>query len=144
MLTSGQVRDRILKRTSEVGILCIAAVACPPSRVNGELLQIGEPAVLWHAGYPAGWQNGEVAQIDGLRALRCQIIVEKLMMADLVVGVVGDVLRHVTVEHLKSDHVIRSKSGSDCFAIELQIDPREALGAGHGICWAAELSVLNP
>src|SRR6266581_2264837 len=97
MLTSGQVRDRILKRTSEVGILCIAAVACPPSRVNGELLQIGEPAVLWHAGYPAGWQNGEVAQIDGLRALRCQIIVEKLMMADLVVGVVGDVLRHGTV-----------------------------------------------
>ena len=41
------------------------------------------------------------------------------MMADLVVGVVGDVLRHVTVEHLKSDHVIRSKSGSDYFALHI-------------------------
>src|SRR5437899_7385812 len=118
MLPPGQVRDGVFKRASEVGVFR-AAVPIPPLRVHLQLLQIRKPAVLWHAGYPAGWQNGEVAQIDGLRALRCQIIVEKLMMADLVVGVVGDVLRHVTVEHLKSDHVIRSKSGSDYFALHI-------------------------
>src|SRR5437899_11901398 len=60
-----------------------------------------------------GGRKAKLAKIDGLRTFRRQVIVEELMMADLVVGIVGDVLRHVAVEHLKCNDVIRSKPGCD-------------------------------
>ena len=39
------------------------------------------------------------------------------MVADLIVGVVDDVLRHIAVEHLKSSNVVRSKTRLNFLAV---------------------------
>ena len=53
-------------------------------------------------------KNAELAEIDGLRAFRRQIIIQKSMMADFIIRVICNVLRHVAVEHLQRGNVSRS------------------------------------
>src|SRR4029077_19791254 len=74
MLPLSQVRHRIFKAASEVGILQRVAVSGPPLRIHGQLLQIGEPPVLRHARYSARRQNGKLAKVDGFRTLGLQVI----------------------------------------------------------------------
>ena len=55
-----------------------------------------------------GWLKGlELCEVDGLRAFGLQISIEEVAMADLVVSVVGDVLRHISVEILERSDVGR-------------------------------------
>jgi hypothetical protein len=77
------------------------------------LLQVGKPAVLGNPGYLTGRQDRKLTQVDRLGALGDQIIVEKTVMADLIVGVVRDVLGHITVEDLERRNIVRGKPGLD-------------------------------
>jgi hypothetical protein len=60
-------------------------------------------------------------------------------MTDLIVSVVGDVLRHIAVEYQEPRDVIWSEPSDDFLAVEFQIDWRLAL-----IGRSAEFGVLNP
>ncbi len=48
-----------------------------------------------------------MAQVHGLRALGFQEIVEKPVVADLIIGVVVNVLSHIAVEDLEGGRVQR-------------------------------------
>ena len=71
VLTFGEIRDGVLERVPEIGILGIIAVARPPSGVHGELLQVGEPSRVRHPCNLAGRQNGKAkaTQVNRRRAL---------------------------------------------------------------------------
>jgi hypothetical protein len=76
-----------------------------------------------------------MTQVNGRRALRHEVVVEKPVMADFVIGVVGNILGHVTVEHLQCRYVVRSKAG-----LERQINQgTSALSDG-----SAKFRVLYP
>ncbi len=68
MLPLCEIRNRVLERASEIGTCYRAAVAHPPRRVDGELLQVGQPPCLRDSADFARWQSGEFAQVDGLGA----------------------------------------------------------------------------
>src|SRR5262249_32659951 len=95
-----QAWDQWRKRGSQVRVLS-AAVSEPPTRVHAELHQVRKTTNLFRARRAAAWQSAEAVETHGRRALRCQIRVKKLFVADLVVGVVGNVLRHILVEHFQ-------------------------------------------
>jgi hypothetical protein len=68
------------------------------------LRQIGEPPSdqVWvDSRRGAAQQSAKLIQIDRLAPFRSQIGVKELEMADLIVGVVVDVLVHVLVQHRK-------------------------------------------
>ena len=139
MLSLGQVRDSVLKRTSQVRVGCRAAVPRPPGGVHRQLLQVGKAPFLRNSCDLTRRQSGKVAQVDRLCAFRSQVVVEKPMVTDLVVGVVGDVLGHIAVEHEESGDVGWSESGSDFQTVEFEINRRIAL-----IGCSAEFGILNP
>jgi hypothetical protein len=64
--------------------------------------------ILLRAGRLAAGQGAELVQVDRFRAVRLKVGVEELEVADLVVGVVVDVLRHVVVQHLERLGVFRA------------------------------------
>src|SRR4029077_4828017 len=113
VLSFGQVRDGVFKSSPEIGISTGASVPSPPRRVHGQLFQVGKPAVLGNPGYLTARQDRKLTQVDRLGALGDQIIVEKTVMADLIVGVVRDVLGHITVEDLERRNIVRGKPGLD-------------------------------
>jgi hypothetical protein len=117
-----QIGDGIFESAPEVWIRRRASVPRPPGRIDDELLKIGEPAILRDSGYSARWQHREPTQVNRLRTFRYEIVVEKSMMADLIVGVIGDVLRHIAVKNLKGSHVARGKAFLDGLAVEYKID----------------------
>src|ERR1700719_3367798 len=95
MLPFGEIWNRVLKSSSEIRIRGVAAVKGPPGGVDGQLLQVGKAAILRNAGYLARRQNGKTAQVDRFCTLGLQIIIQKSVVTDFVVGVVGYVLRHI-------------------------------------------------
>ena len=99
VLAGGEVWDGLRERVAEVGVLRVAAVARPEAGVDGELHQVGEPTDLLRAGRLAARQGAELVQVDRVRAVRLQVGVDEGGVADLVVGVVVDVLGHVLVQH---------------------------------------------
>jgi len=80
-----------------------------------------------------------VAQVDLLCAFRLQVVVEKPVVADLIVGVVGDVLRHIAVEHEEPGDVGWSEPSNDFLPVEFEINWRLAL-----IGCSAKFGILNP
>ena len=135
----GEIRDSIFKSSAEVGILDRAPVARPPRGVYLELLQIRQAAGLRHAGDLAGWKNSEMAEIDGVCSERGDVMIEKGMVADFIVGVVHDVLGHVAIEHLERSHIIRCEASADFSAVLHEVNRGESL-----VGRAAEFGVLNP
>ena len=61
------------------------------------------------------------------------------MVADFVVGIVRDVLRHVAIENLQSRNVIGSQPGDDFLTVELQVDRGQSLIRG-----ATKFRILDP
>src|SRR5207302_3323588 len=103
MLEDTQTRYRLLKWgvRVEVGV-CHAAVARPEAGIDRELGEIGEaPSGLVRAVRLTARQYAEMGKIRGTCAFCFQIIAEKGGVADFVVGIVVDVLRHVPVEELQ-------------------------------------------
>jgi hypothetical protein len=84
-----------------------AAIAGVPAGVDVELAQVRQPPDLLGTRRLAAGQRAKRVEVDGLRPLRLQVRVEEPRVAELVVGVVGDVLRHVPVEVRQRRHVAR-------------------------------------
>src|SRR5580692_4659710 len=122
MLSLGEVGNCIFESSSKVGVRGRAAVPRPPTGVNRQLLQVGEAPFLRNSSDLTRGQNRKAAQVDLLSALRLQVVVEKPVVADFIVRVVGDVLRHIAVEYQEPRDVIWSESGSDFLTVEFQID----------------------
>jgi hypothetical protein len=102
VLAGGEVGDGVWENVAEVGVLRVAAVARPEAGVDGQLHQVGQPPDLLGSGCLAAGQGAELVQVDRLRAVRLQVSVDESEVADLVVGVVVDVLIHVLVQYSHS------------------------------------------
>src|SRR4029077_9486034 len=96
MRSLGEVGNCVFELSAKVRVRGLAAQPRPPSGVDGQLLQVGEAPGLGNSSDFTRGQNRKVSrQVDGFSAFRLQVVVEKPVVADLIVGVVGDVLRHV-------------------------------------------------
>jgi hypothetical protein len=78
-----------------------AAILRPKAGVDGELGKIGESSHLLGAVRFAARQLREWSQVGWLDTDRFQVITEKSCVADFIVGVVMNVLRHVAIEKLQ-------------------------------------------
>src|SRR6266481_1098358 len=134
MLSLSEIRNCVFESGSKGGVRGLAAVPRRPTRSNRQLLQVGEASQLRNSRDLTRGQNRKAAQVDLLCAFRLQVVVEKPVMTDLIVSVVADVLRHITVKYQKSRDVVWSEPAG-----KRQIDRREAL-----ISCSAEFGVLNP
>lgn len=67
-----QIRDRLWKHEIgiEIGVITAAAVASPPTRVQGELHEICEAQPSAGSGGSAARQGAKLLQIDWIRSLR--------------------------------------------------------------------------
>src|SRR5260370_3651216 len=97
VLTLVQTRDSLRKRRAEIGVF-FAAVASPPTGIHTELFQICKPSGLLNAAHRRGRQLSKTTEVDWLLALGFQIGLQEGHVADLIVGIVGDVLRHVAIK----------------------------------------------
>src|SRR5438093_13662656 len=68
-LSLAQSRHRLREGVAEIGVLGAAAVARPPTGVDRELHQAGQPADLLSAGRSTARQRAKPIEIDGFRAL---------------------------------------------------------------------------
>jgi len=98
-LTVVEIRDRLLEcRWIEVRIVRAAAIARPPTRVERELHQVGQPQLAAGSRRGAARQCPEGFHVDGCGPVRDQICVQEVLMADLVVGGVVNVLREIAID----------------------------------------------
>src|SRR6202011_406132 len=96
---------------TEVGVLA-AAIARVPAGVDVEFLQVCEPPqFLVCASCLGAGQRAKFVQVDRLGTLRHQVGVEEGGVAQLIVGVIGDVLGHVGVDVRERCDVGRISSG---------------------------------
>src|SRR5207244_6827133 len=75
------------------------------ARIHDRLLKVGQATGLLGPGRLAAGQSSKLVEVDRLRPPRLQVGVEEGRVAYLVVGVVGDVLRHVAVKVLQRSNV---------------------------------------
>src|SRR6266702_4945591 len=101
-----QPRDGLREGVTEIGILGAAAVAGPPTGVHGELHEVGQPSLvlLCACGLTAP-QRAKPLQVDGIGTLGDQVGVEEREVADLILGIVVDILVHVPIEHFQGSGV---------------------------------------
>ena len=59
VLSLGEIGDGVLESAAEIGVLVVAAVASPPTGIDGELLEVGQTAILRNTAYAAGRKNGK-------------------------------------------------------------------------------------
>ena len=114
---TAKVWDGLREGVAEVGVQRVAAVARPEAGVDGQLHQVGEPSDLLGAGRLTARQSTKLIQIDGLGPFRSQIGVNEREMADLIVGVVVDVLVHVLVQHRKRRGIGRIPGSARNFVV---------------------------
>ena len=100
MLPNRQSWDGLREGVAEVGVQRVAAVACPEAGVDGQLHQVRESSDLLGTGRLTARQSTKLIQIDGFGPFRSQIGVNEREMADLIVGVIMDILVHVLIQHL--------------------------------------------
>src|SRR3984893_19122712 len=96
--------DCLTEGRTKVGVL-LAPVSRIPARIHDQLLKVGQAAGLLGPGRLAAGQSSKLVEVDRLRPPRLQISVEEGRVAYLVVGVIGDVLRHVAVKVLQRSNV---------------------------------------
>src|SRR5262245_6764889 len=107
MRSRKQIRDSLRKHKTriKVGVLGAAAVASPPTGVEGELHQVGKPKFSAGSGRTAARQSAKLLETYGLFALRRQVGVEEREVSDLILGVVVDILGHIHIKVLKFGRV---------------------------------------
>src|SRR5438132_2476793 len=101
MLTRRDRRYGLRKRVVErrIGVFCAASVARPPTRIHGELHEIGQPLLgPVCSGRLAARQLSEALEADRRATVRRQVAVDEAEMRELILGVVVDVLSHVSIE----------------------------------------------
>src|SRR4030095_9048508 len=109
-----QTRDGLgeLEAWIEIRVLRAAAVPRKPTRVHGELHEVGESSDLpGPCRFTAG-QSAKLIQIDWVCALRNQVGVDELEVGELILGVVVDILGHVLIQLFQGSDV-RCTSPSD-------------------------------
>src|SRR5882757_9089538 len=74
-----------------------AAILRPEAGIDGELSKICQPTHLPRPIRFTARQLREWSQIDWLNTDRLQIIAEESRVADLIIGVVVNILRHVSI-----------------------------------------------
>jgi hypothetical protein len=77
----------------------------PPTGVHSKLHEVGEPSDVLGAGRLTAGQRAKAIQIDGIDALGCQVGVEEVHVAELILGIVVDILKHVPIHHEQSSDV---------------------------------------
>src|SRR6266496_2674324 len=84
--------------------MTVVAVTRPPTGINRELGQVGEPVsdqVCVHSGGGAAHQSAKRVEICRRRSPGDQVRVEELVMSDLIIGVVMDVVSHFILNNLQ-------------------------------------------
>src|SRR5580693_2643216 len=98
MLPNIQTLDCLLSEDgTQIGI-GRAAVTNPPTGVYTELLEVREPSCLRDTRHFARRDIAKRIEVDHLLALRSQVRVQESYVAHLIIGIVGDILRHVTIK----------------------------------------------
>jgi len=103
MLPNRQTWDRLREGEAriQVRVMVIVAIACPPAGIKRELGQVGKPFPDQggvNSGGGAAHQGAKRIEICRSRSLGDQVRIEKLVMSDLIIGVVVDVLSHVRIK----------------------------------------------
>ena len=106
MLVYTQGRDGLLedKVWIKIRVMPVVAIAGPPAGIDRKLRQVSEPMSdqVWiHSGRGAAHQRAKRIEICRRRSLGDQVRVEKLVMSDLIIGVVMDVVSHFIVNDLQ-------------------------------------------
>ena len=96
-----QTRDGWWEGVTEIGVLRAAAVLSPPTGIHGELHEVCEPSDLLGAGRFTARQRAKLIQIDWISAFRNQVRIDKREVAELILGIVVDILGHVPIQHFK-------------------------------------------
>ena len=104
MLPFIQTRNCLIEGCAEIGV-GRAAVPDPPTGVHRKAGEVCEPSDLSGPVRGAARQSTKVIEVDCRRALRSQVRVKEGGMANLIVGVVVNVLVHVAVKNLKGSRV---------------------------------------
>ncbi|HYL43133.1 MAG TPA: hypothetical protein VEU97_07100 [Ktedonobacteraceae bacterium] len=112
-----QTRDSLSERITEIGVLRATAVAGPPAGVHRELHEVGEPSDLPGACRFTARQRAKLIQIDGIRALGDQIGVDEREVAELILGIVVDILVHIPIQLFKGSGVGSAPRPSWNFAV---------------------------
>ena len=93
-----EIRDRLFKRGGiDVGVIRAAPIARPPTGVYRQLHQVRKPRLSAGSRRNAALQRAEGLHVHGFGPLGHQICVDKVLVADLVVGDVMNVLRDVAI-----------------------------------------------
>src|SRR5579871_1760123 len=83
-----QPRNRLWETAPKIWILRAAAIARPPTRVHSKLHQVGQAPDVLRAGRLTTRQRAEFIQVDRLSALRYQVGIDELFVAQLILSIV--------------------------------------------------------
>ena len=90
------------ERWVKIRVIGAAAIPRPPTGVDFEPHEIGEPFFCFvGAGRLTAFQSAKVIKVNWLCALRKQIGIEEGGVAELILGIVVDILRHVSIEDVQ-------------------------------------------
>src|SRR5580704_14936086 len=109
MLTYVQTRDCLNERRAQVEIgVRNAAVPRPKTGIHSELREVGEPLELLVCSCRfTARQSSKRAEVNRFCTLRLQVRFQEGNVADLVVGIVVNILGHVAIKNLKSANMER-------------------------------------
>jgi len=101
--------ERSLELHSEIRVLC-AAVPRIPTKVDVELQQVCQPFAIFGAGSLTTGQGPKRIQNDGRFPLGDQVGIEEGGVTQFIVGIVGNVLRHIAIKVAERGQVGRIAS----------------------------------
>jgi hypothetical protein len=111
-------RLRELESWAKIRVMGAAAIPRPPTGVDGELHEIGEPFFCFVGPCRlTALQRAKLIEVNLLCALRLQIGVDEGLVADLILGIVVDILIHVPIEILQRLGVGRAPAAAGDFFI---------------------------
>ncbi len=117
MLVYRQTGNGLWERITEIRVLRAAAIASPPTGVDGQLHQIRESRLAAGPGRSAAFQRAKLLQIDDVRALRCQVRINEILMRKFILGIVMNILRHIGIEDLQRSGIRWTTTSSRDLAI---------------------------
>src|SRR4029077_2263603 len=79
-----------------------AAVAGPPTGIHRELLKVRKSSSLRDERDLAGWQIGELPQVNLLLAFGCQMCIQESCVTQFIIGVVRNILGLVPIQNHES------------------------------------------
>src|SRR6267143_1840680 len=93
-----QTGDSIREGRAEIRVSS-AAVAGPPTGIHSELLKVRKSSSLRDERHLTGRQIGELHQVNLPLAFGSQIGIQESRVTQLVIGVIGNVLRLVPIQN---------------------------------------------